>query len=156
MLTWIRRIGGGLRLSVAPLFRRFCSLLRLGWSHLSPRRNLTWICCQYLMEWAPQARIDLEFGSVLMLVDHLVPLSEGIIVKNEVILSVESSLMWGWRVCAGNLRASCIYKVKHLWSTYLKKSVRVWDPLKQVMEPSSDLIVKRATENKVHLGLHLL
>ena len=45
------------------------------------------------MEWGPQVRTDLEFGSVLMLVDHLVPLSEGIIVKNEVILSVESSLM---------------------------------------------------------------
>lgn len=44
------------------------------------------------MEWgkALQISIDLEFGSVLMSVGRLVPLFEGIIVKNEVILCVES------------------------------------------------------------------
>jgi hypothetical protein len=72
-----------------------------------------------------QILTDLGSRSVLMSIDRSVPLPEGSTLKNEVILYVESSLMRGLRVCARNLRASCIYRAKYLQSRYLKKLVRV-------------------------------
>lgn len=64
----------------------------------------------------PHILSNLESGDVLVSIGLLVPLSGGVTLKNVVILCVGYGLMGGWRICARNLRASCIYRAKHLWS----------------------------------------
>jgi hypothetical protein len=68
----------------------------------------------------PRVYSDLKSKSRLLLVCHLFPLADGSTVEKEAILCMGVGL-GGQRVWERRLRASYMYKGKHLWLGYLKK-----------------------------------
>lgn len=117
LLGWWR-VGGKCRLStkLSPGGFTRCwgmeDLVRL------PGMDLRRICHWDLM-WQgeiPRILTDLVSRYITVPINFFMPMYEGSTLKKVMILCVGSGLMGGWKICAWNMRASWIYRAKHLWS----------------------------------------